>query len=154
MTLTIQDLGALGELLGSVAVLVTLVYLAFQTRQNTMAIAAQLDAQRISSTVQVGLTVAASTELLEALREDQLDPPALNQARRNQLWNVRFRMFSWQFAQARRGLLPTFNEAAMARGFGLHFNRYHSFEGWWEDAKASFFPDFVEFVEEHRSKAA
>ena len=27
MTLTIQDLGALGELLGSVAVLVTLVYL-------------------------------------------------------------------------------------------------------------------------------
>ena len=40
MTLTIQDLGALG---GSVAVLVTLVYLALQTRQNTMAIAAQLD---------------------------------------------------------------------------------------------------------------
>ena len=33
MTLTIQDLGALGELLGSVAVLATLVYLAMQTRQ-------------------------------------------------------------------------------------------------------------------------
>ena len=44
MTLTIQDLGALGELLGSVAVLATLVYLALQTRQNTMAIGAQLDA--------------------------------------------------------------------------------------------------------------
>ena len=36
MTLTIQDPGALGELLGSVAVLVTLVYLALQTRQNTL----------------------------------------------------------------------------------------------------------------------
>ena len=35
MTLTIQDLGAL---LGSVAVLATLVYLALQMRQNTMAI--------------------------------------------------------------------------------------------------------------------
>ncbi len=44
MTLTIQDLGALGELLGSIAVLATLIYLALQTRQNTMAIAAQLDA--------------------------------------------------------------------------------------------------------------
>ncbi len=33
MTLTIQDLGALGELGGSVAVLATLVYLALQTRQ-------------------------------------------------------------------------------------------------------------------------
>ncbi len=47
--MTIQDLGALGELLGSAAVLVTLVYLAFQTRQNTMAIGAQLDAARISA---------------------------------------------------------------------------------------------------------
>ena len=44
MTLTIQDLGALGELLGAVAVLATLIYLALQTRQNTLAIAAQLDA--------------------------------------------------------------------------------------------------------------
>ena len=34
MTLTIQDLGALGELIGSVAVLATLVYLAFQTRSS------------------------------------------------------------------------------------------------------------------------
>ena len=46
MTLTIQDLGALGELLGSVAVLATLIYLALQTRQNTLAIGAQLDVQR------------------------------------------------------------------------------------------------------------
>ncbi len=46
MTLTIQDLGSLGEFLGSIAVLVTLVYLAFQTRQNTIAIAAQLNATR------------------------------------------------------------------------------------------------------------
>ena len=51
MTLTIQDLGALGELLGSIAVLATLVYLALQTRQNTMAIAAQLDAQRVDQPV-------------------------------------------------------------------------------------------------------
>ena len=42
MSLTIQDLGSLGELLGSVAVLATLVYLALQTRQNTMAIGSQL----------------------------------------------------------------------------------------------------------------
>ena len=39
--MTIQDLGALGEFLGSIVVLVTLGYLALQTRQNTLAIAAQ-----------------------------------------------------------------------------------------------------------------
>ena len=38
MTLTIQDLGALGELVGGAAVIITLIYLAFQMRQNTLAI--------------------------------------------------------------------------------------------------------------------
>ncbi len=47
MTLTIQDLGALGELLSAVAVLATLVYLALQTRQNTMAIGAQEQLGRV-----------------------------------------------------------------------------------------------------------
>ena len=35
MTLTIQDLGALGEFLGSIAVLASLLYLALQVRQAT-----------------------------------------------------------------------------------------------------------------------
>ncbi len=63
MTLTIQDLGALGELLGAIAVLATLIYLALQTRQNTMAIAAQLDAAHISATQRLMLAAATSSEL-------------------------------------------------------------------------------------------
>ena len=59
MTLTIQDLGALGELLGSVALLVTLVYLTLQTRQNTTAIRAQLDSARIGAIQEVLLTAAS-----------------------------------------------------------------------------------------------
>ncbi len=154
MTLTIQDLGALGELLGSIAVLATLVYLALQTRQNTMAISAQLDAQRINSTLHVGLTLATSAELQEALREDWIDAPTINEIRRNQFWASQFRNMNWQFTQAGRGLLPTFNEAAMVRGIRNQFNRYRSFEGWWEETKEAFAPEFVEFVEEQRSKTA
>ena len=154
MTLTIQDLGALGELLGSVAVLATLVYLTLQTRQNTMAIGAQLDAAQISSTQHVGLTLATSTELREALREDQIDAPAINEMRRNQYWTSRFLNFQWQFAQAQRGLLPTFNEAGLAPMLPTFFNRYRSFEGWWERARQIYAPEFVEWVEEQRQKAA
>ncbi len=154
MTLTIQDLGALGELLGSLAVLVTLIYLALQTRQNTLAIAAQLDAQRISSTLQLGLTHATSTEILEALREDQIDARPINEIRRGQYWFPLLYHFQWQLAQAQRGLVPTFNEVAMARAVRNYFNGYRSFEGWWQNAKPSFFPEFVEWVEEQRSKAA
>ncbi len=71
--MTIQDLGALGELLGSVAVLVTLIYLALQTRQNTMAISAQLDAARLGAIQNIRLTAAASSELQEALNQNRVD---------------------------------------------------------------------------------
>ena len=47
--MTIQGLGALGELIGSVAVLATLVYLTLQTRQDTMAIAAQIEVAAIGA---------------------------------------------------------------------------------------------------------
>ena len=61
MTLTIQDLGSLGEFFGSIAVLVTLVYLTLQTRQNTLAIEAQLDAARIGAVRSLNLAAATST---------------------------------------------------------------------------------------------
>ncbi len=154
MTLTIRDLGALGEFFGSIAVLVTLIYLALQTRQNTMAIGAQLDAARIASSLSLSLAAATSNELQEALNEDRVDAPPISQARHSQFWFAQFLIFRWQFQQGRRGLLPTFNEAGMATGLRNFFTRFHSFEGWWEATKATFEPEFVEWVEEQRSKAA
>ncbi len=154
MTLTIQDLGALGELLGSVAVLATLVYLALQTRQNTMAIQAQLDAARINAVQNLNLTAATSTELQEALLEDRIDPLSINEGRRGSYWGAQLVNYQWQFAQAQHGLLPTFNEAGMSAVLRDIFNRHRSFEGWWERTKGAFLPDFVEWVEEQRSKAA
>ena len=79
MTLTIQDLGALGEFFGSIAVLVTLIYLAFQTRQNTMAIAAQLDAARIGTVMTVNSLPITSPELAEALAADLVEAEPLDE---------------------------------------------------------------------------
>ena len=41
MDWTIQDLGAIGEFVGAIVVVVTLVYLVFQIRQNTLSIRSQ-----------------------------------------------------------------------------------------------------------------
>ncbi len=76
--------------------------------------------------------------------------------RRSQLWGARFLRWQWQFVQAQRGLLPTFNEAGMARSARDHFNSFRGFESWWDARKEgdTYFPEFVEWVEEQRSKAA
>ncbi len=118
MTLTIQDLGALGELLGSVAVLATLVYLALQTRQNTRAIGAQLDAAPVSSSLGLNLALATSSELVEALNKDRVECRTIDQARRGQYWLAQCLTFQWQLVQARRGLLPSFNPAGIPVGVG------------------------------------
>ena len=153
MTLTIQDLGALGELLGSVAVLFTLVYLAMQTRQNTMAIEAQLDAARIGSSQQLYLTAATSKELQEALNEDRVSDIPISRARRETYWGAQLIGVHWQFLQARRGLLPSFNEAGAGGAVGGNFRRYGSYAEYWDRRKRGFLPDFVEWVEEQRAKA-
>lgn len=154
MSLTIQDLGALGELLGSVAVLATLVYLALQTRQNTIAIGAQLDAARSVAQQEVLLTAATSNELLEALKEDRSDEVPTNQLRRGQYWLGTMLFNQWALTQARRCLLPTLHETGMESLVSGLFSRYRSFERWWDGNRARFHPEFVEFVEEQRSKAA
>lgn len=46
--MSILELGALGDFIGSIAVLATLIYLAYQTRQNTKILAQSRDAQTAS----------------------------------------------------------------------------------------------------------
>ena len=102
MTLTIQDLGALGELLGSVAVLATLVYLALQTRQNTMAISAQLEAATLGATQDLFLSVATSTEFQEAMAEDSTIDRTTNQLRLGFVWTSILTSMQWHVHQGRR----------------------------------------------------
>ena len=60
----------------------------------------------------------------------------------------------WHLHQGRRGLLPTFNELAAAAALRGLFSNFRSFDDWWEGVKNGFLPEFVEWVEEQRSKLA
>jgi hypothetical protein len=152
--MTIQDLGSLGEFLGSIAVLVTLVYLALQTRQNTKAISTQLDAARMGAVKELELAPATSSELLEALNTDRIEPLTLEQARLHSYWRARFSVVQWNFNELRRGdVLWLGNEALMSRRVGSFFKDFRSVGTWWESAKPNFLPEFVEWVEEQRAKA-
>jgi hypothetical protein len=49
MPLNIQDWGAIGELVGAIAVVASLIYLAIQVRQNTRQIALSLESSRLAA---------------------------------------------------------------------------------------------------------
>ena len=154
MNLTIQDLGALGELLGSVAVLATLIYLALQTRQTRLAIGTQLDAATMLARQEGLFLMSTSRELAEALNQQRVHPQPIEQDRVTAFWTAEMIRWQWQFQHSRRGLLLFTNLAALRRLIGTRFDTFRDYGGWWERTRANFSPEFVEWVEEQRSKAA
>ena len=89
-------IGAIGEILGAIAVLLTLAYLAVQIRQNTQAVrASALDAS-VTSVTSIRQNVLESAELSSIFQAGLDDPNALPEA---QL--TRFRMLTqnvlWSF---------------------------------------------------------
>ena len=154
MTLTIQDLGALGELLGSVAVLATLVYLALQTRQTAMAIGTQLDAATMLARQEGLHLMSTSKELAEALNQQRVHPQPIEQDRVNAFWTAQMIRWQWQFMHFRRGLLLFTNLAALRRVIDQQFDAFRDYRDWWERTSSMFNDEFVEWVEEQRAKAA
>ena len=143
--MTIQDLGALGELIGSVAVLATLAYLTVQTRQNTRAVQAQAENSRVTNTIQNLLTSATSKELAEAWFEEGESQKAMQ--RRNHALSV-FTSWEWEFRQQQRGVL-------VSRGgppVSAVFRRYPGMESVWDAHRADFPAEFVVWIDEQRAR--
>jgi len=74
--MTISELGSIGELIGSIAVLVTLIYLAVQVRQNTRHVQAQMGHDGWLANIQ-DETAKLGDEAAETLAKADLDETAL-----------------------------------------------------------------------------
>ena len=79
MDWTIQDLGALGEFVGSIGVIVTLVYLAVQIRQNTQSV--RINNRRIETDRNIAHTrfAIATPGLMSIYRKGQADSTELTE---------------------------------------------------------------------------
>ena len=103
------------------------------------------------------MSTASSDGLLRAMAEDQTEPSAatVDGLRLSAYFRASFNIFQWQFAQGRRGLLPTYTEAGLAEGIRSYFRTFRSCEGWWTSEGVRLgVPQFIEWVEEQRAKAA
>jgi len=104
-----EALGALGEIVGALAVIVTLVYLSVQIRQNTKAsrIAAVQAASENSS--RFSELIAADPELGEIFWRGLREPDSLEQAQRRQflsVLNVFIRREAVSFYLHQEGIMP------------------------------------------------
>ena len=76
--MTIQEWGAVGELIGGVAVLITLVYLALQLRRTTRVAHRQIYSDGAAAISKFSFNLAQNPELHSLYRRTLLEPQTLN----------------------------------------------------------------------------
>jgi len=138
-------IGAIGEIVGAIAVLATLIYLALQIRQNTKAVRLESRNSLQQAWSQVGSMMANSPEITELFIKGCRDYRALPVADRlrfsSVLQNVLFAI-DLQHLQASEGIHEV---TGLERIHSLF--RYSGVRDWWGQNKGFFRPAFVGVVE-------
>lgn len=115
--MTIQDWGAIGDLVGGVAVLVTLIYLAIQIKQNTKVNASLIRQNFYDATQQQILHAVESSEFNEMMHRAWTSEDTLTGPEQTQVWrHMQGVLMGYQgaFEQYKSGALPE-KDWALAR---------------------------------------
>jgi hypothetical protein len=145
----LQDLANLGEFISSVAVILSLVYLAIQVRQNTASIRTENVARALERVSAMQSLLFANGDLARLQAQGVFDPSALTREERLQLtwWlSEAFGAFEFMFHQAQSGALP--NEVWSRWSATTAF--WASFPGvqaWWQAKPTPFSKSFTSFVD-------
>jgi hypothetical protein len=143
---TLEDLGNIGDFLGGIAVIVTLIYLARQIRENTKVARLQTLQTIKSDALQLRIAGIQSPDIAVILAKSVEDSSSLTTTER-----IRFNLLC-------AGVFENFDQSYQAAVMGLidHFGNEHLLRSylsqeavrqWWSDARDLFHPDFVSHVE-------
>jgi hypothetical protein len=151
--MTIQDLGAIGDLVGGVAVLVTLIYLAIQIKQNTNVHASLIRQNFYDATQQQILHGVESTEFNELINRSWSTNDSLTGGEMTQVWrHMQGVLMGYQgaFEQYKSGALPAKDWALarlILRSFWLLDGKAKN-DAWESMSRGGFFnQDFLDEVE-------
>lgn len=147
--MTLSDLGNLGDFLGGIGVVVTLVYLATQIRQNTRVARIATLQQWVTTVGTVNTAISQSGDFSRIYRAGVEDPKSLEPHERTQFNMYLFQLFNTYeslFFQAEQGAIDQiFFEAKMETMRANLANP--GVRGWWDTfATGNLDPRFRKFV--------
>lgn len=142
-------IGALGDLIGALAVVVSLVYLAIQVRQNTNAVRAETAREVVASIRAVNTTVASDPELFRLFSTMTENPDQLSPEERGRVTHLLFnhyRAIEEAHLQYTKGNL----DEEIWAGWSRTFYDYINSPGWrryWELRRDLFSGTFARYVD-------
>ncbi|MGH0029311.1 MAG: hypothetical protein ACQGVC_05945 [Myxococcota bacterium] len=147
--MTLQDLGSIGEIVGAVGVILSLVYLTVQIRQNTRSVRSASLQEAMRDVFSITDSLSTDHELSRLYWKgladfDSLDP---DERRRFSAYLVGlFRRFENIFYQTRHGALEADFWEGVRKTAVLTIGRPGA-AAWWRDASDLFSEEFCEYVE-------
>ena len=153
--MSIMELGALGEFVGSIGVVATLAYLAVQIRQNTRATHSASHHAITDSLNQGNIAVAQNAELAQIWVTGCVDRTSLTETERERLDSLlraHFHVFDSLFYSANTGTGERSLLLAEEKGFS-HLMNLQGVHDWWKDNPYAFSPEFRSYMESFRATA-
>lgn len=147
--MTLDQLASIGEIIGGIAVIISLVYLAVQIRMNTEAERSSTYQAIVSDFGSLNNTMAGTPELsnlyVQAMEDyHQLTPD--QKARISQLFFQCFRYFENMFYQYKKGYLDEEVWIGWKRLMLTYYSR-PGFQSWWKHRRDVYSEPFAVFLE-------
>jgi len=143
--MTLQDLGSLGELISGIAVVISLIYLAIQIRQNTRSAWETAWHSGLRELQQFRSLIAQDPEVARVYREGLRDLKSLSDDDR------------WRFGALMQSIYSVFETAFRTRTEGLFQDQLDSIvwtasrpgaREWWSKGKRLYSPEFQRLIDE------
>jgi len=147
--MTLQDIGAIGEAIGGIAVIFTLLYLSLQIRQNTKAIRSSSFHGLTDSFNAINNLVAHDESLARIFRVGTRNLDDLDEDERVRfgfMFLAPFRVFETLYFQREAGTVDPRLWEAEKRSMVFLLSGPGSQE-WWRSNPLSFTPEFREFID-------
>jgi len=146
--MTIMELGAVGEFVGAIAVVVTLIYLSIQMRQNTNAIGLNT-AQAVTEELQGMFSLTASNQELAEMLVKAAGGSELQGAERMRYYSFTHnlvRVYENAFLQLQSDVIDQARWAGMTRMM-IDYTSMAGFQSYWLDRKHWVSDEFQEHMD-------
>jgi len=154
--MTVEQLGSVGEFVAAIATVITLIYLAFQLRQNTRALRATAFQSVVSEMGKNVEPLLNNSDLVDIFVKASADHTVLTEAERvrvNALYVATFRRLESAYVQYTLGTLSLENKQGFENSIiPLLQPAYAKY--WWSEAKQAFYPPYVRYIDEKLATGA